>query len=260
MKMNSLYVTMAATLICGQALAGTMRTVSVTGVGSVQTKPNVAHLSMTFTFRAPSRTVVMAYGNARVQVAKTAIQEIVGKGVKITAVPSVSEYIEYVVPERRVIKEKGHELMYTVSVKLRGSQADMEKKLAALFDANGSQINADNLGSPVMGLSSNKNAHMVNLAYKKAIENGKGQAAAQLWPGEKLGPALSRGSQSDGYSPRPQAAFMARDAGAGLESVPVPAVVKTGAITVSAVSHMTFQVLGQPKSKSAKPGKKSSRA
>jgi len=230
-----------------------MRTVSVTGIGRVSVRPDVAHVSYAIlneTRLGPKVTTqeIMKLSQALVQQnqqrvlpAYEAIKGLVGSQGTVEVDTRRGRVTEYEEDGRNQVKK--YRVLTTIQVRLEGFKGkELDQKLSQLYDA--SNIQVDEVSDPSYDLRPGTRARAQKRAYRLAVKNGIDAAQAQLERGEDLGEAVQRGNRVEVPSPmRFQAAALSRQSANGDESSPL---IESGKIAVQAAVDFLFEVLGTP--------------
>lgn len=241
--MKSSYALLALALLSAPLRAEAPRTLSVTGVGTVQVTPDIASVNYSIVNEGPTTASVSGLieeNKTRVQPTVDYLKRVVGSSGTVTVVPSVSRNFEY---DQALNKNvfKGYRVVTSIQVVIEGA-SNIETNLAKLYDS--ASIKADETGTPVMSLSQPTRQAATLEAYGLAVKDAVAQAKAQLEPGETLGRALSRGNRAEVPAPsfemsaRAMAPMSADGPGGG------SAMVETGKMYVNALSHFIFEVTG----------------
>lgn len=247
MKNMILSVCIVASLAAASVAANVVRTVSVTGVGRVAALPNVATVTLSFVDTSDlnkPRAELIAANTQRAEPALAHIKELVGNQGSVRSSLNVQRTVEWDQEARKNVAT-GQVVTRTIEVTLRGEGA-IEGKLAKLYDNE--KIKADEVSDPVYGLATRRDAATQRSALKLAYANAVDRAQAQLEPGEKLGKAIARGTETQTYQPRGGAKAMramamaeSADAGGGAPSI------ESGKLERSAATNVVFEVKGKPK-------------
>lgn len=242
MKLLSLLLVLGT--VAAPGWADPPRTVTVTGVGRVEALPDKASLTYTVIDEGNMQVSVSSLvdkNRKRVDPSVQYLKGVVGKEGTVTALPRVQRRYEYDETLRKNVL-RGYQVTTTIQVELQGRDA-IEQKLGKLFDT--SNIKADEIREPVLGLTTKTEADAKRDAYKLAVQSAVDEATAQLEPGENLGQALQRGTRVEVPSPyvyEKAARLAAADAAPGGAG---QAMIETGKIQVHAVTNFIFEVTGK---------------